>query len=219
MNTQEIRLDLDREKRLGFDEAVFAETKSHAQLIEIVDQVQKSNGRILFTRLSAQQMSDLPAETRSRIRYDAPSRTGYVGAERKIGAPLVAVVSGGSSDATVCYEATKTLEYYGVGTEVYIDVGVAGISRLLTKIDRIREFPIVISVAGMEGALHSVLGGLVSSVVIAVPTSVGYGVSSGGHAALTSALASCAPGIVTTNIDNGYGAACAALRILGTKTK
>ena len=127
----------------------------------------------------------------------------------------VAILTGGSSDVATSREAARTLEYYGHASLHIPDVGVAGIWRLLDRIHEIRPMRVVIVAAGMEGALPSVVAGLVPGVVVALPTSVGYGVSAGGHAALTSALASCAPGLVTVNIDNGYGAACAALRVLG----
>ena len=113
-------------------------------------------------------------------------------------------------------EASRTLSYYGIATDHVFDVGVAGLWRLLEAVDRLRQVPCVICVAGMEGTLPGVVAGLVPAAVIAVPTSNGYGVAAGGHAALTSALASCAPGLTVVNIDNGYGAACAALRILRT---
>jgi hypothetical protein len=124
------------------------------------------------------------------------------------------VVCAGTSDLPVAREAARTLHFAGYDAPVIADVGVAGLWRLMQRIDEIRSFEVVIAVAGMEGALFSVLAGLVDAPVIAVPTSVGYGVAHGGHAALHSALASCATGIVAVNIDNGFGAAGAALRLL-----
>jgi pyridinium-3,5-biscarboxylic acid mononucleotide synthase len=124
------------------------------------------------------------------------------------------VIAAGTSDVYVSREAARTLRYYGQPNVEITDVGVAGLWRLLERIEEIRRMPVVIAVAGMDAALPTVLGGLVPSVVIGVPTSVGYGVASGGEAALRAMLASCAPGLVVMNIDNGYGAACAALRIL-----
>jgi NCAIR mutase (PurE)-related protein len=122
-------------------------------------------------------------------------------------------VTAGTSDLPVAHEARRTLQFHGLVPLMIADVGVAGLWRLLQRIDEIRRIPIVIVVAGMDAALPTVLGGLVPGCIIAVPTSVGYGVAAGGHAALHAMLASCAPGIVVVNIDNGYGAACAALRI------
>jgi NCAIR mutase (PurE)-related protein len=126
----------------------------------------------------------------------------------------VAVVCAGTSDVAVAREAARTLRYYGEGAVEISDVGVAGLWRLLERIEEIRKHRIVIAVAGMDAALPTVIGGLVSGVVIGVPTSVGYGVSNGGQTALNAMLASCSSGLVVANIDNGFGAACAALRIL-----
>ena len=126
----------------------------------------------------------------------------------------VAIVMAGASDVPAAREATRTLAFNGQQAIEYVDVGVAGLWRLLSKIDDIRQAPVVIAAAGMDAALISVLGGLVPGVVIGLPTSVGYGVATGGTTALNAGLASCAPGIVMVNIDNGYGAACAAIRVM-----
>ena len=212
-----INLDHEREARLGFDEAIYAAGKSVAQLEAIVAQAVEARLPRLFTRLDAFKFDALPAAVRAALDFDPVSRTAFLG-ERAARAATrqVAIVTGGSSDLPVSREAARTLEYYGQGSLHIADVGVAGIWRLLARVEEIRPMRVVIAVAGMEGALPSVLGGLVPGVVIALPTSVGYGVSEGGRVALDSALASCAPGLVTVNIDNGYGAACAALRILRT---
>ena len=127
----------------------------------------------------------------------------------------VAIVAAGTSDMPVVREAERTLRYQGEASTVIADVGVAGLWRLTRRLDEIRAHPIVIVVAGMEAAIGSVLGGLVPGAIIAVPTSVGYGVAAGGRLALDALLASCAPGLTVVNIDNGYGAACAALRLIG----
>ena len=129
-------------------------------------------------------------------------------------APAVAIVMAGTSDAPVGYEAARTLAFNGQAHRLYVDVGVAGLWRLTERIEEIRQASVVIVVAGMDAALISVVGGLVSSPVIGVPTSVGYGVAAGGMTALHAGLASCAPGVAIVNIDNGYGAACVALRIM-----
>jgi NCAIR mutase (PurE)-related protein len=131
----------------------------------------------------------------------------------------VAVVTAGTSDLPVAREALRTLAFYGLPARAIADVGVAGLWRILQHEDELRRYPAVIVVAGMEGALFSVVGGLVRGAVIAVPTSTGYGAARGGETALHAALASCAPGVVTVNIDNGYGAACAAIRVLGTHVR
>jgi NCAIR mutase (PurE)-related protein len=124
-------------------------------------------------------------------------------------------VTAGTSDVPVAREAVRTLRFEGFAAEEIVDVGVAGLWRLLRRVEDLQRFPVVIVAAGMDAALPSVVGGLVGGLVIAVPTSVGYGVAAGGQTALNAILASCAPGIVTVNIDNGYGAACAAMRALG----
>ena len=127
----------------------------------------------------------------------------------------VAIVAAGTSDAGVAGEARRTLAFHGEPATVIVDVGVAGLWRLEARLDEIRRHPVVIAVAGKEGALFSVLGGLVPGVLVCVPTSRGYGVADGGRLALHAALGSCAPGLVAVNIDNGFGAAGAALRALG----
>ncbi len=146
------------------------------------------------------------------IRFRAP---GYFGGAHELRTETrIAVVAAGTSDAAVSREAARTLRFYGEPAAEISDVGVAGLWRLLERIEEIRKMKVVIAVAGMDAALPTVIGGLVSNVVIGVPTSVGYGVANGGQTALHAMLASCSPGLTVTNIDNGYGAACAALRIL-----
>ena len=211
----DIKLDLQRHERLGFDEAIFCAGKTALHLAHILDQAAANGLRLLLTRLSAEQLRELPEAHRTRIDYEPTSRTGYYGAPHDLtGAPRVAVIAAGTSDVYVSREAARTLRYYGQPNVEITDVGVAGLWRLLERLEEIRRMPVVIAVAGMDAALPTVLGGLVPSVVIGVPTSVGYGVASGGETALGAMLASCAPGLVVMNIDNGYGAACAALRIL-----
>lgn len=212
---QDIKLDLQRHERLGFDEAVFCAAKTVPHLTHILDQAAESNLRLLLTRLSDEQLRELPEVHRARIDYEPVSRTGYYSFPHDmVGVARVAVIAAGTSDVYVSREAARTLRYYGHPNVEITDVGVAGLWRLLERVEEIRRMPVVIAVAGMDAALPTVLGGLVPSVVIGVPTSVGYGVASGGESALRAMLASCAPGLVVMNIDNGYGAACAALRIL-----
>jgi NCAIR mutase (PurE)-related protein len=134
---------------------------------------------------------------------------------RAAGPARVAVVTAGTSDLPAAMEAARTLRFDGQQVFRVADVGVAGLWRLLARIEELRSYPVLIVAAGMDAALPSVIGGLVPGAVIALPTSVGYGVASGGTTALHAALASCAPGVTVVNIDNGYGAACAALRIVG----
>jgi pyridinium-3,5-biscarboxylic acid mononucleotide synthase len=170
---------------------------------------------LLLTRLTTEQFDQLAARYQAAIDYDRVSQTGIFGRWRQpLDEPKVAVVTAGTSDLPIAREASRTLAFYGVATEEIVDVGVAGLWRVLAREEELRRFPAVIVVAGMEGALFSVVGGLVGGVVIAVPTSNGYGVARGGITALHAALASCAPGVVVVNIDNGYGAACAARRVL-----
>jgi len=194
---------------------VFCANKQPAQIEGVLCQHESRAHPCLLTRLAPPQFAALADRWRSQLDYDPISRTAFFQHRAITDAePSVAVVSGGSSDAPVCGEAARTLAFHGVGSTRVEDVGVAGLWRLMDRLEEIRRHPVVIAVAGMEGALFSVIGGLVGGVVIAVPSSVGYGVAAAGDLSLKSALASCAPGIVTVNIDNGYGAACAALRAL-----
>lgn len=206
----EVVPDLARRDRIGLPEAIFCERKTSAQ----IDRIIAANAdRLLLTRLAPEQHGQLAAA--GELDYDPASRTAYHGPVGEPAEPArVAVVTAGTSDLGVAAEVERTLRFHGAASERFADIGVAGLWRLLERRDAIARFPVVVALAGMEGALFSVLGGLIGSVIIAVPTSPGYGVAEGGRAALTSALASCAPGIVTVNIDNGYGAACAALRVL-----
>jgi hypothetical protein len=209
----DVLLDLGREQRIGLPEAIFCERKSPAQLTAILE---AAPSRLLLTRLSPEQHAGLPAV----LDYDPVSHTAFLGdCPEPAGPARVAIVTAGSSDLAIAAEAQRTLRFHGVASERFVDVGVAGLWRLLERRERLAVFPVAIAVAGMEGALFSVLGGLIGGVLIAVPCSTGYGVAAGGHAALTSALASCAPGVVTVNIDNGYGAACAAIRVLRASAK
>ena len=211
----EFNLDFQRQQRLGFDEAIYCASKSSAQIESILSHAAKNDGRFLLTRLAADKFTNLSAEVRGQLDYDLVSQTGIYGATKAIqGSAQVAVLTAGTSDIGVAREAMRTLNYYGEAAHEFNDIGVAGLWRLTQKLETIRGYPIAIVVAGMDAALVSVAGGLLAGVVIAVPTSVGYGVATGGQAALHSALASCAPGVLVVNIDNGYGAACAALRIL-----
>jgi len=210
-----IKLDIERHDRLGFDEAIYAEGKSPLQLGAIIDHATQTNTRRLFTRLPEAKFNALSTEQRTALDYDPISRTAFLGIPaQEHGIARTAIVCAGSSDIAAGREAVRTLEYYGHASTWIPDVGVAGLWRLLERLGDLKAKDVVIVAAGMEGALPSVVGGLVAGVVIALPTSVGYGVSEGGRAALSSALASCAPGVVVVNIDNGYGAACAALRAL-----
>ncbi len=214
MSGAEFLLDEARASRLGFGEAVFCAGKSPAQIAAILD---AAGAPMLLTRLDMERFAALPAAQQRGLDYDPVSCTAFSGAPRPIAGPArVAVVTAGTSDVPVAREAIRTLAFEGQDARLIADVGVAGLWRLMRRVEELRDVAVVIVAAGMDAALPSVIGGLVGGAIIAVPTSVGYGVAAGGHAALNAILASCAPGIVTVNIDNGYGAACAALRVLGT---
>ena len=211
----EFLLDFARPERIGLPEAIYSAGKSVAQIAGILTAAEARGTGLLLTRLDEERFGQLPRRHQARMDFDPASRTAFFGEI----VPLlprrrVAVLTAGTSDVPVAREATRTLRYAGHAAEEIFDVGVAGLWRLLRRIEEIRTMSVVIVAAGMDAALPSVVAGLVPGMVIAVPTSVGYGVAAGGHAALNAILASCAPGIVTVNIDNGYGAACAALRIL-----
>lgn len=215
MAAHEVTLDFHRTERIGFDEAIFSQGKSVEQLTHILETAKGRGASLLLTRLSAAQLEGLPARLRDALDYEPVSRTAYFGPlPRPEGPARVAIVAAGSSDAHVTREVARTLRYLGVGSTSFVDVGVAGLWRLLDRVEEIRQHPVVVVVAGMDAALPTVVGGLVGSVIIGVPSSNGYGVAEGGHSALNSMLASCAPGVAVMNIDNGYGAACAALRVL-----
>ncbi|WP_337997035.1 nickel pincer cofactor biosynthesis protein LarB [Oleispirillum naphthae] len=207
-------MDWQRVERIGLPEAVYAEGKTPQQIQQIVDAAQDEGRRLLITRLDAEKYAALPEAARTVIDYDATSRTAILGAPQGALPIAAAIVTAGLADLPVAAEAERTLAFSGVGATLFCDVGVAGLWRLLDRIDEIRRHRVVIAAAGMEGALFSVLAGLIAAPVIAVPTSVGRGVATGGRVALESALGSCAPGLVVVNIDNGFGAAQAALRIL-----
>ncbi len=212
--TPEFNLDFARGARIGLDEALFSESKTVDQISAIVDSARAKMGRMLLTRLDQAKYESLLARHGAQLEYDSVSRTAILGDPHPMvfTAP-VAIVMAGTSDLPGGREAARTRAVAGQPFREYTDVGVAGLWRLVEKIEEIRSSLVVIVAAGMDAALVSVVGGLVSSPVIGLPTSVGYGVALGGAAALHAALASCAPGISVVNIDNGYGAACAALRI------
>ena len=169
---------------------------------------------MLLTRLSESDFALLPQPLKATLDYDPLSRTAVHGGPAPLSVTGAGVVCAGTSDLPVAREAARTLAFHGYEGPLIADVGVAGLWRLMRRLDEIRALSVVIAVAGMEGALFSVLAGLIEAPVIAVPTSVGYGAALGGAAALSSALASCAPGLVCVNIDNGFGAACAAIKML-----
>ncbi|MGE0716218.1 MAG: nickel pincer cofactor biosynthesis protein LarB [Alphaproteobacteria bacterium] len=210
-----IRLDYDRAARIGLDEALLCAGKTPEQIALILDRMAARGATMLLTRLSPEALAALPQAHRDRLDYEAISSTAWFGDVPAPGrAGEVAVVAAGTSDMRVSREAIRALAYHGVAATAIHDVGVAGIWRLIERVPEIARHKVVIAVAGMDAALVSVLGGLVPGIVIAVPTSTGYGAAAGGETALRASLVSCAPGVVVVNIDNGYGAATAALRAL-----
>ncbi len=212
-SVSEVYPDLQRTVNTGFSEVIYCPGKSDSQLREAADALLEASANLLATRATPEQFSVL-REVCDDFEYHQQARLAYVHRDRQIlGRGTVAVVAAGSCDLPVAEEAGICAEVLGSRVERIYDVGVAGLHRILSHRQRLREASVVIVVAGMEGALPSVVGGLTPSPVIAVPTSVGYGANLGGLAALLGMLNSCAPGLVTVNIDNGFGAAFAAARI------
>lgn len=207
--------DHQRLARIGMPEAVLCGTKSTEQVVSIVsDLVADTDEPRLLTRLTEAQVEALGPVHADLLDIDTLSSTAFLNGTLPARSGRVAVVAAGTSDASVAAEAARTLEFSGVSAQLIVDVGVAGLWRLEARLDEIRAADIVIAVAGMDAALVSVLGGMIGAPIIAAPTSVGYGVATGGSTALNSALASCAQGVSVVNIDNGFGAACAAIRVL-----
>lgn len=208
------KLDTDRVERSGFPEVIFCAGKPDDYLVSIFKRMTETQGKAFGTRASAEQaqlvMSSVPGAEYDPISKILKVEDPDAASGRK---GLVAVCTAGTADIPVAEEAAQTVEYFGANAERIYDVGVSGIHRLLAKSDRIREADCVIAVAGMEGALPSVIGGLVRNPVIAVPTSVGYGANLGGISALLTMINSCANGIAVVNIDNGYGAGYIATQI------
>ena len=215
MSHDEFVFDFARGERIGLSEAVLCEGKTSAQVEHIVDLAVSRSRPLLLTRLNSSAFEALDPSCRKLMDFDAVSRTAIIGrCPNPADTAGIAIVSAGSSDVPVVREASRTLEFHGQRADVILDVGVAGLWRILERQEQLRRYPAVIVVAGMDGALFSVIGGLVAGAVIAVPTATGYGTAHAGTTALHSALASCAPGVVAVNVGNGYGAACAALRVL-----
>jgi NCAIR mutase (PurE)-related protein len=212
------KIDHDREARTGAPEVIFAPGKTEKQIMEIFKRMYGAGSDILVSRVDKSVYNKLKKVYKD-LKYNE-----YAGmivktkkGKRKTSSGRIAVVTGGTSDMNVAEEAAVTIDTFGAKADRIYDVGVAGIHRLLAFNENLKSADVIIVVAGMEGALASVVGGLVSAPLIAVPTSVGYGASFGGIAALLAMLNSCAPGVTVVNIDNGFGAAMAALKILNLK--
>lgn len=204
--------DLHRQVRTGFPEVIFCQGKPDEYITSIFVQMWDKNGEVFGTRASKEQY-ELVREKLPEIKYDPVSRILKAGRDDKKKSGCIAVCSAGTADIPVAEEAAQTAEYFGAFVKRVYDVGVSGIHRLLSRMEIIDKANCVIAVAGMEGALASVLGGMVENPVIAVPTSVGYGASFNGLSALLTMINSCANGIATVNIDNGYGAGYIATQI------
>lgn len=203
--------DTHREIRQGFPEVVFCEKKPDAYLKDIFQILYEKYGEVFGTRASRGQY-ELVKEVIPEIVYDEISGIlKYEKEKEKIG--NVVVCTAGTADIPIAEEAAQTAEYFGTKVTRIYDVGVSGLHRLLSKLEQIQQANCIVAAAGMEGALPSVIGGLVENPVIAVPTAVGYGVSEGGYAALLSMLSSCANGVSVVNIGNGFGAGYLATQI------
>ena len=211
----DIKFDFKRRERLGLIEAIWGQDKSIDQLKRLSKNVLSKNEVVFITRINSEKANYL-LDLYHDARFYEEANCLIIGKNlNKISTnKKVAIVSGGSSDLAVTLEAQLALEIYGVICQSFMDVGVAGLHRLMSHLEEINKYDVLIVCAGMEGALATVVGGLLAQPIIAVPVSVGYGVSKDGETALNSMLSSCSPGIAVMNIDNGYGAAMAALRIV-----
>ncbi|HEY3436273.1 MAG TPA: nickel pincer cofactor biosynthesis protein LarB [Actinotalea sp.] len=209
----DVQLDHDRAHRRGYPEAVYCEHKTTAQLGTIAALVRENGTPTLFTRADAAQAQAVLAELPD-ARHDEQARLlAWPALPPEPTGGLVVIAAAGTSDLPVAREAQLTAEHLGRRCELVMDVGVAGLHRVLGRLDLLREASVVVVVAGMDGALPSVVAGLVEAPVVAVPTSVGYGASFEGLAALLTMLNSCSPGVAVVNIDNGYGAGHLAAQI------
>ena len=214
MRGADYTLDLDRLRRVGFQEVVLAQGKSAEQIVEICRQLSRAHD-VLVTRLTPAAWEEVSVSALpGRADYDPHSET----LQLSVGKPMkhvegsVAIVTAGTSDAPIAAEARRSLDYLGVPSTAVPDVGVAGVLRLLSRLEESERADVVIALAGMEASIFSVLGGLVGRPIIAVPTSRGYGAAFQGLASLLSAVNSCANGITVVNIDSGFGAATSSRR-------
>jgi hypothetical protein len=209
-------LDMHRPLRNGFSEVVYGQGKSFDQICEIVNVIDSKGFNLFGTRVDREKGEKLNSEYK-KLNYDEVSKTFQL--IQKPIQPLegeIAICCAGTADVPVAEEAFKTSIFFGAQVKRYYDVGVAGLHRLIDKANELKEADVIIVVAGMEGALPSVVGGIFAQPIIAVPTSIGYGVNLSGITTLLAMLSSCAEGIVAVNIDNGFGAACSAIRILNS---
>jgi len=212
------RLDHHRALRTGLPEVIYGAGKTPEQIARLMERLAAAKGLAVATRVSAEQAQAVQALLPAAVYHPTPRiLTAGAAPSAPQSGPFVAVATAGTSDLPVATEASLLLELWGQRVIAINDIGVAGMHRLLSQRALLTQAALVIVVAGMEGALASVVGGLVAAPVIAVPTSIGYGASFGGLAALLAMLNSCAPGVAVVNIDNGFGAAALAMRILSAK--
>ncbi len=210
----DIIMDFQRTARCGISEAVLCEYKDSDQIAAILAMARQQQQRLLLTRLSPEKYQQLDEQDQHQLHWFPTAQCAILGENPPLTAEaVIGVISGGASDRRVCEEIQLTLNFHGIPCQLHQDLGVAGLWRLQQHLAQLQRYKIIIAVAGMEAALPTVVAGLVRAPVIAVPTSVGYGISAGGQVALNACLASCAGGVMTMNIDNGYGAATAAIRI------
>lgn len=206
------KLDMHRQIRSGFAEVIFCSGKTDEHLLHIFGRLYEEDGEVFGTRASVEQYEMIHAKY-ANVEYDPVSRIIKIEKQGKKRVGKIAVCTAGTADIPVAEEAAQTAEYFGSHVERIYDIGVSGLHRMLSQLDDIQSANCIVAVAGMEGALASVLGGLVDKPVIAVPTSVGYGASFHGLSALLTMINSCANGIAVVNIDNGYGAGYMATQI------
>lgn len=213
------KIDSHRKMRSGHAEVVYCSGKSDEHLIKIFKHIFEEEGEVLGTRATPEQFESVKNIV-PEVEYNPVSKILKIEKKDKVRVGMIAVCTAGTADIPVAEEASETAEFLGTNVERVYDVGVAGIHRLLSRLEVIQSANCVVAIAGMEGALASVIGGLVDKPVIAVPTSVGYGANLGGLAALLTMINSCANGIAVVNIDNGYGAGYMATQInrLGVKS-
>lgn len=216
------KVDHHRGLRSGMPEVIYCQGKTAVQIKKIIQSMNRAGHSILATKLSKECYARLKPSLPKTSKYNLLAQTLVIEKNKtKVKSGLITIISAGTSDIPVAEEASVTAQILGSKTETIYDVGVAGIHRLIDNLEQIRKARVVIVVAGMEGALASVVGGLLDKPIIAVPTSIGYGASFGGISALLTMLNSCATGIAVVNIDNGFGAGCMAHRIniLGDSTE
>jgi len=216
-NANFANLDHSRKERCGFPEFIFGEGKTLEQLKSIAEEIEKKNQPVLITRISEKSAKSLLLDFHNAV-YDDIGKTFLLLPDNfKADKGNAIIITAGTTDLPVAMEAKATLVACGCRVECTADSGVAGIHRVIDNIPLLKQADVIIVVAGMEGALPSVVGGLVGCPVIALPTSVGYGTSLGGLTAMFSMLNSCASGVTVMNIDNGFGAGCAAARVINSK--